>query len=451
MQSVDRTERISRPGRPGRPSAARVLAVAASAAALLALAACTTSAKSGSGKDPAAPTSGASTTGAADNSPSSAANPAVISVAGAGTKINPAKPVIVSIANGKLTAVKMTNSAGRAVTGALAADGASWRTTEPLGYAKTYTATATAKNDDGSALTKRVQVSTVDPDRQTAVSLDRIGDYPLKNGATYGVALMPEAQFDENINSAADKAAAEKAITVTTTPHVAGAWAWSDDNRMYYRPQAYWPAGTRVRIDAKIYGAHLGKGLYGQDDKSVQFTIGRKQLTVADDNAPKSVNTVKVYNAAGSVIKSFHTSMGEHTGTTANGQYINFYTLDGTYTVLTHENPANMSSDSYGLPSNAPGGYRSEKIYWSTKISVDGIYLHELDTTVYSQEHGQDVSHGCLNLNHAHAKWFYQHSMVGDPVVVHGAKHAPKIKVWQGGGWDVPWSTWQKGDLSNYN
>ena len=33
-----------------------------------------------------------------------------------------------------------------------------------------------------------------------------------------------------------------------------------------------------------------------------------------------------------------------------NGTWINFYTLNGRYTVLDHENPANMSSQSYGLP-----------------------------------------------------------------------------------------------------
>lgn len=443
MQSVRSVGR----GSNGR---ARAVTIIASVGALATLAACTTSSHSNAGKQAGAPAkSGASTTAAADHS-SSAADPAVITISGVGKRITPNTPVSVSIAHGKITTVKMTNAAKKVVTGAMAADGASWRVTEDLGYGKTYDVAVTGKNDDGSAVTKHAQVKTVDPDNKVDVALDRTGEYPLSKGATYGVAILPEFVFDEAISSPADKLAAQKAITITTTPHVAGAFAWNDDQHLYYRPQAYWPAGTKVSVDAKLYGVHLGKGLYGQQDKSTSFTVGRKQTTIADDNAPQSVNTVKVYNAAGKVIKTMHTSMGEHSGTTVNGQYINFYTLDGTYTVLTHENPANMSSDSYGLPANAPGGYKSEKIYWSTKISVDGIYLHELDSTVYAQEHGADVSHGCLNLSKAHAQWYYKHSMVGDPVVINGKKAAPKIQVWQGGGWSVPWSAWQTGNISKY-
>jgi lipoprotein-anchoring transpeptidase ErfK/SrfK len=104
-----------------------------------------------------------------------------------------------------------------------------------------------------------------------------------------------------------------------------------------------------------------------------------------------------------------------------------------------------MCSDSYGLPANAPGGYACEKIYNATKISIDGIYLHELTTTIWAQDSGQDVSHGCLNLNTPNSRWYFNHSMIGDPVEIHGAKGAPEIQVWQGGDWSVPWKQWLKG------
>jgi hypothetical protein len=35
--------------------------------------------------------------------------------------------------------------------------------------------------------------------------------------------------------------------------------------------------------------------------------------------------------------------------------------------------------------------------------------------------------------------------MIGDPVVIHGAKGAPKLQVWQGGDWSVPWKQWLAG------
>jgi lipoprotein-anchoring transpeptidase ErfK/SrfK len=135
---------------------------------------------------------------------------------------------------------------------------------------------------------------------------------------------------------------------------------------------------------------------------------------------------------------------GYVTGT--GGVQIALWTMPGTYTVLTHENPAIMSSDSYGLPANGPGGYPPEPVYWATKISVDGIYLHELDTTVWAQGN-TDVSHGCLNMNHDNAMWYYQHALVGDVVTVINTG-GPGIQVWQNGDWSVPWATWVKGSAA---
>jgi lipoprotein-anchoring transpeptidase ErfK/SrfK len=248
--------------------------------------------------------------------------------------------------------------------------------------------------------------------------------------------------FDEPITN---EAAAQRALHVTTTPQVDGSWYWSDDQNVHFRPEKYWPSGTKVTISADVYGVRVGSGLYGQSDVRTSFKIGRKQLTVAYDTAPKSVNKVRVYNAAGRVIRTMNTSMGEHSGEEVNGSWINFYTLDGTYTVLAHEQPANMCSDSYGLPANAPGGYACEAIYNATKISIDGIYLHELDTTIWAQGH-ENVSHGCLNLNYDNAHWYFTHSRIGDVVKVIKSG-GPPVSLAQGGDWSVPWKTWSKGNL----
>jgi lipoprotein-anchoring transpeptidase ErfK/SrfK len=437
----------TRIGRTRRP-----LALAAALTALVTLAACTagtnnktdppSSTSTGGGDSTGTPSS----TGATSTPTQDGAKLAVITAAPAGKTVSPKTPVTVSVADGKLTAVKVTNPTGKSVSGSLSADSTTWTSSEPLGYNKTYAISATAVNVNGAPTSKTASFTTIQPDNMTMPYLQRIGGYPLQNGATYGVGIVPVVHFDEPITN---KAAAEKALVVTTTPHIDGSWYWADSQNAHWRPDtpagSYWPSGTTVTVSANVYGVEVGHGLYGQQDKSLTFKIGRKQITVADDNAPKAVNKVRVYNSAGTVIRTMNTSMGEHSGVTVNGNFINFYTMGGTYTVLEHDNPAIMSSASYGLPADGPGGYAPEPIYWSTKISTDGIYLHELDTTTWAQDHGADVSHGCLNLNHANAVWFYQHSMVGDPVVIHGAKGAPTVQVWQGGDWTIPWSTWAAG------
>ncbi len=276
------------------------------------------------------------------------------------------------------------------------ADGLTWSNSEPLGYGKTYKLSAIALNADGQKTTKKASYRTVTPPNMTMPYFQFTGGYTLKNGATYGVGIVPIVHWDEAIT---DQNAAMDTVTITTTPHIAGAWYWSDAQNMAFRPQKYWAAGTKVQIAVKDYGVQVSPGLYGQADENVSFSIGPKHVFVANDLAPKAVNTVKAYYD-GKLVRTMHTSMGRHSTTNYGGRTISFYTMQGTYTVLEHDNPATMSSESYGLPADAPGGYAPEKIYWATKISTDGIYLHELTTTIWAQESGVDVSHGCLNLQY---------------------------------------------------
>jgi lipoprotein-anchoring transpeptidase ErfK/SrfK len=406
---------------------------------VLTLSACT-SGSGGSGNTPTGSTQGpAQDTIATTDAPTTApAAPAAVITAApaAGTVISPIHPITVAVAAGKLTSVKLLNPEGKSVTGKLAADGASWRNTEELGYSKTYTLAAVAENADGKPVTKKTTFTTVTPGNMTMPYLQRPGGYSLNSGAIYGVGIVPVVHFDESIP---DRKAAEKALSVKTTPSVQGSWNWVDDQNVHWRPKAYLAPGTKVTVTAKVYGVQVGAGLYGQADSSVAFNVGAKHVAIADDKT----HSVKVY-FNNKLVRTMPTSMGRGgyvAGT--GGLKIALWTMPGTYTVLAHENPAIMSSDSYGLPANSPAGYAPEKVYWATKISTDGIYLHELTTTIWAQGN-TDVSHGCLNMNTANATWYYQHSIPGDVVQVINTG-GPALQVWQNGDWTVPWATWVKG------
>lgn len=133
------------------------------------------------------------------------------------------------------------------------------------------------------------------------------------------------------------------------------------------------------------------------------------------------------------------TSMGKGGYYKGTDGTISYFTPSGTYTVLEKDASVVMDSSTYGLPVTAPGGYK-ETIYNATKISVDGIYLHELDSTVWAQG-SRDLSHGCLNLNKANAIWYQQTSQIGDPVVVEHTGGAP-LALWQNGDWTMPYAQW---------
>ncbi len=136
------------------------------------------------------------------------------------------------------------------------------------------------------------------------------------------------------------------------------------------------------------------------------------------------------------------TSMGMGGTAAIGGQTLSFWTPPGIYTVLDKGNPVVMDSSTFGLPKNSRLGYR-ETINYATRISIDGIYLHELDSTVWAQGN-TDTSHGCLNLNADNAKWFYAFSVPGDVVEVRNTG-GPPLQLAQNGDWTMPWAQWRDG------
>jgi hypothetical protein len=99
----------------------------------------------------------------------------------------------------------------------------------------------------------------------------------------------------------------------------------------------------------------------------------------------------------GTPVRTMPTSMGMGGTQQVNGRNLSFWTRPGIYTVLDKGNPVVMDSSTFGLPKNSRLGYR-ETINYATRISIDGIYLHELEATAWAQGN-TDTSHGCLNLN----------------------------------------------------
>ena len=110
--------------------------------------------------------------------------------------------------------------------------------------------------------------------------------------------------------------------------------------------------------------------------------------------------------------------------------------------MLDKANPVIMDSSTFGLPINSRLGYK-ESIAYATRISTDGIYLHQLNSTVWAQGN-TDTSHGCLNLNGDNAAWFFDFSVPGDVVEVRNTGGKP-LQLWQNGDWTVPWDQWRQG------
>lgn len=348
--------------------------------------------------------------------------------------VDPVAPVMVKADVGTLAGVDMVNEAGTSVQGVLTPDNLVWKPTVPLGYGRTYTLTVTSRGTNGVAAKQVSTFTTLRPSNQTKVSFTTTAEAPLRDGGTYGVGTVIVAHFDEQI---ADRAAAERRLAVTTTPQVQGSWFWVDGQNAHWRPEHYYAPGTQVTAEAQIYGIALGDGLFGQDDTRVAFRIGDAHVSIADD----ATKQVSVFDN-GALVRTMPTSMGMGGTEDVGGRKISLWTPPGVYTVLDKGNPVVMDSSTFGLPKNSRLGYR-ETINYATKISTDGIYLHELEATVWAQGH-RDTSHGCLNLNADNAKWFYDFSVPGDVVEVRNSG-GPPLALEQNGDWTLSWDQWREG------
>jgi len=348
--------------------------------------------------------------------------------------VDPLAVVTVTATVGTLSDVVMVNEQGGRIFGVMTPDNMVWKPSVPLGYGRNYTIKVSAMGTNGVPGSRVSTFSTLTPGNQTELSLTTTAGIPLRDGATYGVGMVIVAHFDEPI---IDKAAAERRLAVTTSPAVSGSWYWLDDQNAHWRPPQYYSPGTIVTVTANIYGASLGGGLYGQEDVRASFAIGDAHVAIADD----ATKQISVYNN-GKLVRTMPTSMGMGGSETIAGQRISFWTQRGVYTVMDKANPVVMDSSTYGLPINSRLGYR-ETIYYATRISTDGVYLHQLDATVWAQGNA-NVSHGCLNLSGENARWFYEFSSPGDIVEVRNTGGEP-LRVWQNGDWSMSWERWRQG------
>ncbi|NKQ55388.1 L,D-transpeptidase [Amycolatopsis sp. K13G38] len=377
-------------------------------AAALGLSACTSS--------PDTSTAAAGPTPAAGDSAGQATAPASFTVQPAvGTKdFAPGEPVRVTVASGEIQSIALTNADGKQVAGELSADKHTWSATEPLGYGKTYTWTGSATGTDGKPVPLSGSFSTVTPKRQVSGSLN-VGD-----GQTYGIAMPIALTFTSKVT---DKAAAERALSVETTPKTEGSWAWLSDTEVHWRPKEYFQPNTKVTVTAAIYGVKMGDGTYGRQDVDASFTIGRSQI-VKGDTTTHRMQVIR----DGQQIADYPVSYGLDSDP---GRV----THSGIHVVMSKHATYSMSNPRYG--------YTDVNVPWAVRISNNGEFIHGLAASVWAQGK-KNISHGCLNLSPANAKIYYDSVLPGDPVEITGSTQQLSAKDGDYADWTYSWADWTR-------
>jgi lipoprotein-anchoring transpeptidase ErfK/SrfK len=328
------------------------------------------------------------------------------------TDVNPTAPVRVSVSHGVLDAVSLTNPQGKEVAGRFSSDKLSWTTTEPLGYAKTYTWSGTATGIDHLRRAVTGSFQTVVPQRLIGGRLN------VADNATYGIAMPIALTFSSKV---IDRAAVQNALSVHTSVPTEGSWAWLDDTTVHWRPKAYFPPDTRVSVTAKLYGLAMGGGAFGRDDIASTFTIGRSYVLRGDTRTHRLV----VYSN-GIQVADYPASYGldSDPGRT---------THNGTHVVMSKSPVFYMSNPRYH--------YKNVEARWAVRMSDNGEFIHSAPWSVADQGR-TNVSHGCINLSPANAQAVFNRVLPGDPVEIIGSSRQLGPRDGDYYDWTISWAAW---------
>ena len=318
-----------------------------------------------------------------------------------------------------LRSVKVASAAGD-VPGEVSADGSTWTAGDRLEPGTTYTMTTVADDDNGEEVRVRKTFTTqaLTLDEQTYPSVA-----PLE-GETVGVGMPVIVTFDVPVT---DRAEFEKNMTVTSKPAQQGSWYWLSDNEAHWRPKAYWKAGTDVSVDIDVNGVRAGNGIYGQEDREVDFEIGDAHIYRVD----MKTHQMRVLSN-GKLLRTIPITTGEQPA---------FTTRSGIKVIMEKFDSKRMNSETVGI--TGPDAYDIDNVQWAMRVTNSGEFIHAAPWSVGSQGYA-NVSHGCTGMSTENAGWLYAMSVRGDVVEYTGTDRS----IEPGNGysdWNVDYSEYKKG------
>ncbi|MEU6070811.1 Ig-like domain-containing protein [Streptomyces sp. NPDC047082] len=328
----------------------------------------------------------------------------------------------VSAGKGKLTQVEVKDAKGAEIAGEITDGGATWTPSSHLAASTKYTVHAVAKDSAGREAAEDSSFTTLTPQNTFA------GSFTPEDGSTVGVGMPFSIRFTRGITHPED---VEKAITVKTEPAVDVEGHWFGNDRLDFRPEKYWAEGTKVTVDLNLDGVEGRPGVYGKQAKTVKFTIGRNQVSIVD--AKK--HTMKV-TQDGKVIKTIPVTTGKPGYDTWNGQMVMSEKLTVT----------RMNGETVGYG----GEYDIKDVPHAIRLTDSGTFVH--GNYWGGGAFGNfNASHGCVGLRDVRggwsksvpAAWFFNHSMIGDVVVVKNS-HDDTVAPGNGlNGWNMSWEKWK--------
>ncbi|MFE4664761.1 Ig-like domain-containing protein [Streptomyces sp. NPDC056716] len=365
---------------------------------------------------------GSSESGGSATAQSAAQRPEIgVTPADGTTKASFTAPVEVTVRDGTLASVRVEGNDGSTLDGSFDADRTTW-TSDGNPYSGTkYTVTASA--DDGTELTASF---TTQLPGETFV-----GYFTPEDGSTSGVGMPVSLNFTHAVT---DRAAVQKAISVTAEPAIEIVGHWFSDTRLDFRPETYWAAGTTITLGLRLRDIEGADGVYGTQSKDVTFHIGREQISTVDLDTKEM--TVR---RDGQTFATYPVTGGDP----------DHLTWSGIMVISERFKETRMESSTVGLGDE----YDIPDVPHAQRLTTSGTFIHGNYWAASSVFGSQNTSHGCVSLDDTQGAddtavagyKFYDSSILGDVVIVENSGEVTVDPANGLNGWNLSWSDWQAG------
>lgn len=290
----------------------------------------------------------------------------------------------------------------------------------------TPTPTPTVTPSTSAALVPLVAGATTCPPPKPAEGVS-ISVFPL-SGSTVGIAYPITVNFTHDV---AHKALAEANMRVFVNGKLsAGAWMWQSNSSAVFRQKGFWQGHATITIKFTLKGVDLYESkqfrYIGRISTNRTYVLHTTRAFVAKVNAV--TDRMKVF-IDGHLVKNFPVSLGKK----------GFETRSGIKTVMEKYATRHMTSKMLGITD--PADQYDLMAPWAVRLTWSGEFVHGAPWAAY-RIGKWNGSHGCTNLLAADAKWFYDHSFLGDPVITTGTNRSMEANNTVGGDFNIPWSTW---------
>lgn len=352
------------------------------------------------------------------------------------SEVAPDAPITVQAENGTLTEVAVDQqptgdaeaAAERdegdmeldALTGTFNDDNSEWVSDWTMNPGNAVTVTATVESEDGETTDVVAEFTTLEAVPGQRLELE--SNMP-SSGQTVGVGMPLILNFDLPVQN---KEQVTAALEVTSDQPAEGAWTWTDDDTVMFRPSEYWAPNQQVTVDMHLAGVRAAEDVYGLTNYRMEFEVGREQITRASNDSHRML-----VERDGEQIKDFPVSMGD-------GSQPEYRTTSGNHVIMELHQDYVMDSSTVNIPEGSSDSYRLEVAY-ALRLTNSGIFAH------HSPGNGSlgqsNISHGCVNMSLEDSRWFYENSLVGDPYEIEGStRELEPTNGW--GMWQVDWETW---------